>query len=130
MRVLSILLAAVAALALFGCSSMQSLADGVSQKSISTSGTVAYGRVGLSPTTATPEVLGLFVWGDYASVSPDSGEVLRYERTDDASVFNSASKTTRVKLFFASDDPARVDKVVEAITSNINKPPPTGEESL
>lgn len=124
-----VLLAVAVAFALSGCSSVKSLADGVSRKSISGSGTVAYGRVGLDPTTATPEVQGLFVWGDYASVPPESGEVLRYERSDDASVFNSASKTTHVKLFFASGDPARVDKALEALSSlNKESPPPsTGE---
>jgi hypothetical protein len=117
-----VLLAVVAVAFTAGCSSMQTLAKGVSLKSISGSGTVAYGRVGLDSTTATPEVQGLFVWGDYASVSPDGGEVIRYEQSEDASVFNSASKTIRVKVFFASNDPSRVDKVVEAVTAAMAKP--------
>lgn len=121
-----LLLAVVVAVALSGCSSLKSLADGVSRKSISSSGTVAYGRVGVDSTTLTPEAQGLFVWGDYASVPPDSGEVLRYERTDDASVFNSASRTTRVKLFFASGDPSRVDAALDAL-ANLNKDSPNTE---
>lgn len=123
-----VLLAAIVAAVMSGCSTAQTLADGLSQKIVSSSGTVAYGRVGLDPTTATPEAQGLFVWGDYASVPPNSGEVFRYERTDDTSVFNSASKTTHTKLFFASSDPDRVDRVLEAVAAlNKDAPQPKGE---
>lgn len=97
-----------------GCSTAETLAEGISAKSVSGSGTFVYNRVGLDATTQTPEMTGLFVWGDYTSVVPGD-EVLRYEESIDGSVFNSAVKTYKKKIFYASGDKARMDAVLQKI---------------
>lgn len=109
-----VLLFAAVALLVFaatGCSTTETLAAGISQKSISGSGTFGYSRVGLDTTTQTPELVSLFVWGDYTSVVPGD-EVFRMEEVEDASIFNSSAVTRRRKVFFASGDEKRMDAVV------------------
>lgn len=104
-----------------GCTSTANkLADGVAGKSISGSGTFGYSRVGLDKTTQTPELISLFVWGDYTSVVPGD-EVFRLEEVEDASIFNSSAISKRRKVFFASGDKARMDAVIEKITASNGK---------
>lgn len=102
-----------------GCTATNTLAKGVSQKSISASGTFLYNRTGLDKETQTPEMSNLFIWGDYNSVTPGD-EIFRFEETEDASIFNSASKNKKKKIFFATGDRDRMDKVIEAISNNSN----------
>ena len=108
-----LLFAAVALLILCvtGCNTAETLAAGISQKSISGSGAFGYSRVGLDKTTQTPELTSLFVWGDYTSVVPGD-EIFRLEEMEDASIFNSAAVTKRRKVFFASGDKSRMDAVI------------------
>ena len=124
-KFITILLTAVIAIVLTGCTAMDTMATGVSQKSISGSGTVAYGNVGIDAATLTPEVSGLFVWGDYTSVVAGD-EIFRYEESEDASVFNSNAVTKRKKIFFASGDKSRMDEVIKAITKP--KEPPNDSD--
>lgn len=107
------LLIAAALVVLTGCNN--SIAKGVAGKSISGSGTVVYGRVGLDTTTQTPEMTSLFVSGDYASITGGT-ELFRMEESEDASIFNSNSKTKKKKIFFATSDKKRMDVVVKAFT--------------
>ena len=109
-----IILAVGLVFVLCGCNTADTLAQGISKKSISGSGTVSYGRIGLDATTQTPELTSLFVMGDYASVA-GGDEIFRYEVTEDASIFNSNSKTYKKKVFFASGDQARMDSVMQEI---------------
>lgn len=102
---------------LTGCTATNTLAKGVSEKSISASGTFIYNRTGLDKETQTPEMSNLFIWGDYTSVVPGD-EIFRYEESEDASIFNSASKTKKKKVFFASGDKKRMDAVINALTGN------------
>ena len=108
-----LLFAAVALLILCttGCNTAETLAAGISQKSISGSGAFGYSRVGLDKTTQTPELTSLFVWGDYTSVVPGD-EIFRLEESEDASIFNSSATSKRRKVFFASGDKARMDAVI------------------
>lgn len=108
-------LAAAAAVLLAGCKTSQTIAKGVANKSISASGVFTLNRAGLDTTTQTPELLSLFIWGDYTSVMPGD-EVFRYEESQDASVFNSASITKNKKIFFATGDKARMDAVINSVT--------------
>ena len=103
-----------AALAVFaaGCTATNKLAEGVSEKSISASGTFVLSKTGVNSVDKTPELLNMFIWGDYNSVSGND-EVFRYEQTEDASVFNSAAKTKKTKVFFASADQKRLDAVID-----------------
>lgn len=119
-----LLLAAVAALIVFvsGCNTAGSIAEGISEKSISGSGMVTYSRVGLNKTTQTPELFNLFVWGDYTSVVPGD-EIFRLEEVEDASIFNSSAVTKHKKVFFASGDKARMDAVIAKLTA------PSGDKS-
>lgn len=97
-----------------GCTTTETLAAGISQKSISGSGAFGYSRVGLDTTTQTPELVSLFVWGDYTSVVPGD-EVFRLEEVEDASIFNSSAVTRRRKVFFATGDKKRMDAVIAKI---------------
>lgn len=103
-----------AAIALLLCGCNNPIAKGIAGKSISGSGTVMYGRVGLDSTTQTPEMTSLFVSGDYASINGNT-EVFRLEESEDASIFNSKSIAKKKKIFFASGDRARMDKVINAV---------------
>lgn len=109
---------AVIAAALTGCTALNTVSEGISEKSISGSGTVILSRVGLDKTTQTPELFNLFVWGDYTSVVPGD-EVIRYEASEDSSIFNSSAKSSKIKLLFASGDLKRADAVLEAIKADI-----------
>ena len=94
-----------------GCNTAETLASGISRKSISGSGTFGYSRVGLDHATQTPELTSLFVWGDYTSIVPGD-EVFRLEEVEDASIFNSSAVSKRRKIFFASGDKSRMDAVI------------------
>ena len=112
--------AAAAVLLLAGCKTSETLAKGVSAKSISASGVFTLNRAGLDTSTQTPELLSLFIWGDYTSVMPGD-EVFRYEETQDASVFNSACITKNKKIFFATGDKSRMDAVINSVTNTKTK---------
>jgi len=101
-------------LVLTGCTALNSVADGISGKSISGSGTVVKNVVGLDTQTQTPELSSLVVVGDYTSIA-NGDEILRYEVLEDASIFNSNSKSKTVKLFFASSDKNRMDAVLTKV---------------
>lgn len=98
-----------------GCQTANTLAEGMSEKSISASGVFTLNRAGLDKTTQTPEMLNLFIWGDYASIQPGD-EMFRYEESEDASIFNSAAKSKNKKVFFATGDKSRMDAVINAVT--------------
>jgi hypothetical protein len=108
-----LLIAAAITLLLTGCNNP--VAKGIAGKSISGSGTVVYGRVGLDATTQTPEMTSLFVSGDYASIAGGT-ELFRMEESEDASIFNSKSVSKKKKIFFATGDKERMDVVVKAFT--------------
>lgn len=97
-----------------GCTAANTLAQGMSEKSISGSGTVVLSRVGLDTSTQTPEMKTIFVWGDYASVA-NGDEIFRMEDTEDASIFNADAITKRRKVFFSTSDKKRMDKVIDAL---------------
>jgi len=125
----SLTVALLALFALTGCKAVNAVAEGISEKSISGSGTVVLSRVGLDKTNQTPELFNLFVWGDYTSVVPGD-EVMRYEASEDASIFNSDAKTNKIKLFFASGDPARVDKILDAVREDIKSRTKAAEDAV
>ena len=115
MEELITLIAMGAMLILTGCQTADTLAEGMSEKSISASGVFTLNRAGLDKTTQTPELLNLFIWGDYASIQPGD-EMFRYEESEDASIFNSAAKSKNKKVFFATGDKSRMDAVINAVT--------------
>ena len=102
-------------LTLTGCSAINTVAEGVSRKSISGSGAFLYNRVGLDTSTQTPELLGIFVWGDYSSVA-EGDELFRYEESSDASIFNASAVSSKKKVFFATSDKERMDTVIKRVT--------------
>ncbi len=118
--ILMFLAAAGLIAALAGCRAADSLASGIAEKSISGSGTVVVSRVGLDKTTQTPELFNLFVWGDYTSVVPGD-EVMRYEASEDASIFNSSAKSKKIKMFYSSGDKKRMDKFLAAVRRDAEK---------
>ena len=106
---------------LSGCKAIDTLAEGVSRKSVSGSGAFLYNRVGLDTTTQTPELAAIFVWGDYSSVA-EGDELFRYEESSDASVFNANAVSTKKKLFFATSDKERMDQVIRKMTGKPEEP--------
>lgn len=102
----------VMAMFMTGCTAANKIAQGVSEKSISASGTFVLSKTGINAVNQTPELLNMFIWGDYNSVG-DGNEVFRYEQSEDASIFNSASKSKKTKVFFSSADIKRMDMVVD-----------------
>jgi coenzyme F420-reducing hydrogenase gamma subunit len=98
-----------------GCTALNNVTEGIKSKSISGSGTFMYSTVGLDKQTQTPELTSLFVWGDYTSVCAGD-EIFRLEETEDSSLFNAEATTKKRKVFFASGDKARMDKVIDAFS--------------
>lgn len=116
MKELIALITMGAVLLLTGCQTANTLAQGISDKSISASGVFTLNRAGLDKTTQTPELLNLFIWGDYTSVVPGD-EIFRYEENEDASIFNSSAITKKKKIFFATGDKKRMDAVINKVTA-------------
>ena len=90
-------LAALAALTLAGCSTTQTLAQGVAEKSLSGSGTVAIQRVGVDPETRTPVLKSTIVTGDYASAH-NGDYAFQYRRRKSPSIFNADAVTEEVTI--------------------------------
>lgn len=120
MKELIALIAFAVMLLLTGCNATNTIAKGVSEKSISASGVFTLNRAGLNTSTQTPELMNLFIWGDYTSVQPGD-EIFRFEENEDASIFNSSAITKKKKVFFATGDKARMDAVINAITKETVK---------
>ena len=87
----------VAVLVAGGCGTTQTLAEGVAEKSLSGSGTVAIQRVGIDDETKTPVLKSTVITGDYASAR--NGEyAIQYRRRKSPSIFNSSSITEEVTI--------------------------------
>ena len=97
MIVLGAALAAMLVVLLAGCSTTNTLAKGVSEKSLSGSGTVAIQRVGIDNETKTPVLKSTIITGDYASAR-DGEYALQYRRRKSPSIFNKDAITEEVVL--------------------------------
>ena len=82
---------------LAGCSTTQKLAEGISEKSISGSGTVAIQRVGIDDETKTPVLKSTVITGDYASAR-NGDYAFQYRRKKSPSIFNKDSITEEVTI--------------------------------
>ena len=91
------LAASAAALLLSGCSTAQKLAEGLSDKSISGSGTVSIQRVGIDDETKTPVLKSTVITGDYASAR-EGDYALQYRRRRSPSIWNSAAVSEEVTI--------------------------------
>ena len=80
-----------------GCSTAQKLAEGISEKSISGSGTVAIQRVGIDDETKTPVLKSTVITGDYASAR-NGDYALQYRRRKSPSIFNKDAVTEEVTI--------------------------------
>jgi len=80
-----------------GCGTTQTLAQGVAEKSLSGSGTVAIQRVGVDPETKTPVLKSTVVTGDYASAR-NGDYALQYRRRKSPSIFNKDAVTEEVTI--------------------------------
>ena len=80
-----------------GCSTMNKLAAGISEKSISGSGTVSIQRVGIDDETKTPVLKSTVITGDYASAK-NGDYALQYRRKKSPSIFNKDAVTEEVTL--------------------------------
>ena len=97
MIVIGTAVAAVVIVLLAGCSTSNTLAKGVSEKSLSGSGTVAIQRVGIDNETKTPVLKSTIITGDYASAR-DGEYALQYRRRKSPSIFNKEAVTEEVVL--------------------------------
>lgn len=122
-KVVSVL-AALAALCLTGCKTSQTLAQGVAEKSLSGSGTVAIQRVGVDPETKTPVLKSTVITGDYASAR-NGDYAFQYRRRKSPSIFNADAITEEVTINYigtreqalAALELARKDAEAAAATS-------------
>lgn len=80
-----------------GCGTAQTLAQGVSEKSLSGSGTVAIQRVGIDPDTKSPVLKSTVITGDYASAR-NGDYALQYRRRKSPSIFNAEAITEEVTI--------------------------------
>ena len=82
---------------LAGCGTMNQLAKGLSEKSISGSGTVAIQRVGIDDETKTPVLKSTVITGDYASAH-NGDYAFQYRRKKSPSIFNKDAITEEVTI--------------------------------
>lgn len=82
---------------LAGCGTMNQLAKGLSEKSISGSGTVAIQRVGIDDETKTPVLKSTVITGDYASAH-NGDYAFQYRRRKSPSIFNKDAVTEEVTI--------------------------------
>ena len=93
----TLLLFSAAMLLVAGCGTSQTLAKGVSEKSLSGSGTVAIQRVGIDDETKTPVLKSTVITGDYASAR-DGEYAFQYRRKKSPSIFNKDAITEEVTI--------------------------------
>ena len=92
------ILAALLVLALAaGCNAANNITKGLSEKSISGSGTVSIQRVGIDPENNTPVLKSTVVTGDYASAH-NGDYALQYRRRKSPSIFNKDAVTEEVTI--------------------------------
>lgn len=96
-RIAGAVSALAAAILLPGCGAAQTLAQGVSEKSLSGSGTVAIQRVGIDDETKTPVLKSTVVTGDYASAR-NGDSAFQYRRKKSPSIFNTSAVTEEVTI--------------------------------
>lgn len=80
-----------------GCGTTQTLAEGISEKSLSGAGTVAIQRVGIDPDTKTPVLKSTVITGDYASAR-HGDYALQYRRKKSPSIWNKDAVTEEVTI--------------------------------
>ena len=111
-----------------GCNAVKTLAEGISEKSRSGSGTVSIQRVGVDPETNTPVLKSTVITGDYASAR--SGDhALQYRRKKSPSIFNKDAVTEEVTINFigtkeqaaAALDLAKQDAAAAATSPGLEK---------
>ena len=111
----------VMTLLMTGCTAAETLAEGISEKSISGTGLFGYSDIGIDAATKTPKVKYLLVKGKYTSI-PAGMEYVEYTEDVDSSIFNSAAKTYSRRLVFGSSDKKRADKIMKAAVTAIQQP--------
>ena len=84
-------------LAIAGCGTMNQLATGLSDKSISGSGTVSIQKIGVEAETKTPTLKSTVITGDYASVH-NGDHAVQYRRKTSPSIFNKDAVTEEVTI--------------------------------
>lgn len=130
-KIVPVLLLAVAAVFLAGCGTTQTLAEGISEKSLSGAGTVSIQRVGIDPDTKTPVLKSTVITGDYASAR-HGDYALQYRRKKSPSIFNSDAITEEVTINYigtreyavAALDLAKQDATTAAAQPGLEKPAP------
>lgn len=127
MKQLTLILIAVAAfvasIALSGCSTTKQAVQNLEDKAVTLSGTFSLNKiVTMDTVNKTPSVVSLIGWGNYTSI-PTGMEFIQYRETSDASIFNSASKSTTIFFIFASSEKKRADKVISAISERLKSNP-------
>jgi predicted small secreted protein len=123
MKQLILIIIAVAAfaasIALSGCSTTKQAVQNLEDKAVTLSGTFLMNKiVTMDVINKTPSVISLVGYGNYTSV-PTGMEFIQYHETSDASIFNSASKSTSIFFLFASSEKKRADEVISAISERL-----------
>ena len=117
-----------------GCKAMDNITKGLSEKSISGSGTVSIQRVGIDPENNTPVLKSTVVTGDYASAH-NGDYALQYRRKKSPSIFNTSAVTEEVTINYIGTkehavealDLARNDAIAAA--EKRDEKPPTSADA-
>ena len=101
-----------------GCTAVDSLASGISSKSITGSGTVSKQKAGLNTTTNTPELESLVITGKYASAKDDQSAI-QYSYRKGFSFWNFTDPTVEIDFNAIISEPEKVDAIVNSLITEI-----------
>lgn len=103
---------------LAGCTATNTIAKGISEKSLSGSGVVSDQRVGIDPETKTPVLKSFVVNGDYASAR-DNQTAFQYRRKESPSIFNSQAITREITINYIGGEKERFEQTMELVKQDI-----------
>ena len=113
-------LLSVACMAITSGCAMEKIAEGVTTKNLSGTGTVIESHVGLNTDTKIPELKTLFISGDVATVKAGSNSV-SYREESSSSVWNAESVTKKRFLAITLTDAGDVPAAIRAIGDVIQR---------
>ena len=115
------LLVAVFAVMLTGCTAVDTIAAGISEKAVSGEGMFGVSKIGIDAATKTPTLQGILVRVNYTSI-PAGIEFLEYSESTDRSIWNPEAFTYKKRLVFGSAEHSRMDEVVRTVGEQVKTP--------
>ena len=119
-KLISLFVASLIAV-LNGCTAVDTIAAGISEKAISGEGMFGVSKIGIDAATKTPTLQAVLVRGNYTSV-PVGIEFLEYSESTDRSIWNPEAFTYKKRLVFGSAERSRMDEVIQAVGEQVKTP--------